>query len=133
MSTVRLTTSRWHVVEVAMAAQKKPVDPGSEHRSDPMKEMLLGTWMAIALLGKALTDSGLVDSDELIEVFGTAEHHTRNMDERYRSFRAVRVVLERLVENPDDDPGDGPDGPAGSGTGCQSGRRKMCASQTPRG
>src|ERR1700676_164457 len=63
----------------------------SEHQ-----ELLVGTWLAIAIIADELIENGLIKRQSLLTTLSEAEEHCRGIDLRYRSISAVRRALDIL-------------------------------------
>jgi hypothetical protein len=57
------------------------------------QELLLGTWVAVALLVEMLVDRGLVPREELLLLLGSAE--VLACDSRRTALAALRLLVER--------------------------------------
>jgi hypothetical protein len=66
------------------------------------RELLVGSWFAIALIADALARAGALDRLELLDQFVVAEEIARKIDRRYLAVRGVREFLERFT--PDEAP-----------------------------
>ena len=67
-------------------------------RTISRENLLIGTWVAIALIGSVLVKKGVVARDELLEIFDDAETASLNMDRRHVAMGAVRIFVERIGE-----------------------------------
>lgn len=65
----------------------------SEHQ-----ELLVGTWLAMAIIADQLIEGGVIDRQSLLATLTDAEEHCRGTDLRYRAIGAVRRTLEMLPE-----------------------------------
>jgi hypothetical protein len=72
---------------------KEPLDvvDRAEHQ-----ELLVGTWLAIAIIADELIESGHIERSSLLSTLTKAEKHCRGIDSRHRSIGAVRRALEAL-------------------------------------
>lgn len=62
-------------------------------RRDEAHELMIGTWLAMALLIEMLVDRGVVTREDLLLMFGNAELASR--DTRRTAFSAMRLIVER--------------------------------------
>jgi hypothetical protein len=74
-------------------------------QSDPqvgdsdIRELLVGTWLAIGIVADALAESGKLDRGQLFTRLVAAEAETQKLGgERYIAFAAVRWIFESLTE-----------------------------------
>lgn len=76
---------------------KEPLDviSRSEHQ-----ELMVGTWLAIAIVADELIENGLIKRQSLLNTLTKAEEHCRGIDLRHQPIGAVRRALEAL-EQPD--------------------------------
>ena len=65
----------------------------SEHQ-----ELLVGTWLAMAIIADQLIECGLIERQSLLTTLTDAEEHCREIDLRHRAIGAVRRALEMLPE-----------------------------------
>ena len=60
------------------------------------EELMLGTWLSIALLGAALVRSRNVNLCDLVASLEEAENLTRSIDKRHLAIGAVRQLIEEF-------------------------------------
>lgn len=72
---------------------RKTADPAPAYDAE-IRELLVGTWLAIALVADSLAETGELDQDALYSRLIDAEATTRNIDRRHTSIRAVRQMLD---------------------------------------
>jgi hypothetical protein len=60
------------------------------------QELLVGTWLAIAIIADELIENGLIKRQSLLTTLSEAEEYCRGIDLRYRSISAVRRALDVL-------------------------------------
>lgn len=85
-------------MELAQTSPIKEPSLPSHDANDRSGDLLIGTWVAIALIGSVLVKKGVVARDELLEVFDDAETASLNMDRRHVAMGAVRIFVERIGE-----------------------------------
>jgi hypothetical protein len=85
-------------MELAQTSPIKEPSLPSHDANDQSGDLLIGTWVAIALIGSVLVKKGVVARDELLEVFDDAETASLNMDRRHVAMGAVRIFVERIGE-----------------------------------
>ena len=74
-----------------MSKEPSDVVGRAEHQ-----ELLVGTWLAIAIMADELIENGLIKRESLLATLTEAEEHCREVDLRHRSIGAVRRALEAL-------------------------------------
>src|ERR1700693_5498914 len=62
------------------------------------QELLVGTWLAMAIIADQLIEGGLIKRQSLLTTLTDAEEHCRGIDLRHRAIGAVRRTLEMLPE-----------------------------------
>jgi hypothetical protein len=70
----------------------------SHDANDQSGALLVGTWVAIALIGSVLVKKGVVAHDELLQVIEDAETAGLTIDQRHIAIGAVRTFVERIGE-----------------------------------
>jgi hypothetical protein len=61
---------------------------------EEMRELLVGTWAAIAVIAEVFIKAGFVAREEILEPLAAAEIAAR--DRRELALRGVRMLVERL-------------------------------------
>ncbi|GEM_PF-6039752 len=68
----------------------------ADTRAQDSQALFIGTWAAIALIGRVLVKKGVVGQGDLLKVLKDAEQASLTIDPRHVPFGAVHTFIDRL-------------------------------------